>query len=320
MAKVFVSYTVANGEVARRIAGDLRDLGHEVFFDEWSIPVGDSIVSSVNQGLKDAEYVVILLSKDSVQSVWMQREWQSKFYEEVKRNQIMLLPALLEDCDVPALLADKKYADFRTNYALGLAALATRIAPTMGKLLSAQQLPSVANGEAIASLLSTVQSQNTSLADCLVTTLTFAQKIKDPGLSDFCRHELAGWTAGEDAPDYRLVDGFLSLYEINPSSLTWAGSSDNVFRYMRQNPKEFKPYKAAIGEPVASMEAAAVNHPGDGLFTIRLRWADIFDNATHPDAPCVFYAEGHSYSTVIRKVREELTRRLIGLLPRIDVP
>lgn len=318
MAKVFISYTAANRDVARRLASDLQHLGHEVFFDEWSIPLGDSIVSSVNQGLTDAEYVVILLSKDSVHSVWMQREWQSKYYEEAQRNQMMLLPALLEDCEIPALLADKKHADLR-NYALGLAALAMRIAPSMGKPVSSDPLPPVVHGEEIAALLARIQARTSPLAECLADTLAFAEKVQDAELSNFCRHELVGWTAGEDAPEYRQVDGFLSLFEINPSSIRWAGSSDSVFRYMRQNAKEFKPYTAAIGEATASMEAEAVHQPNEGLFTIRLHWRDIFDDPAHPDAPCIFYAESHAYQTVLRKVREELTRRLIRLLPRIEV-
>jgi hypothetical protein len=36
---------------------------------------------------------------------------------------IRILPALIENCQIPALLADIKYADFRESYHDGLAGL-----------------------------------------------------------------------------------------------------------------------------------------------------------------------------------------------------
>jgi hypothetical protein len=40
----------------------------------------------------------------------------SKFISEVEIGSVKILPALIEPCEVPALLRTKKYADFTENY------------------------------------------------------------------------------------------------------------------------------------------------------------------------------------------------------------
>jgi len=52
--------------------------------------------------------------------MWVDREWKAKYWEEVNKNKTVILPILLEDCNIPILLKSKKYADFRYNYHEGL--------------------------------------------------------------------------------------------------------------------------------------------------------------------------------------------------------
>ena len=47
-------------------------------------------------------------------------EWEAKYWDEIQRNQILVIPALLEDCEIPELLKTKKFADFREDYDHGL--------------------------------------------------------------------------------------------------------------------------------------------------------------------------------------------------------
>lgn len=44
----------------------------------------------------------------------------NEILSEISRQKISVLPALLEDCEVPPLLAGRKYADFRESYNAGL--------------------------------------------------------------------------------------------------------------------------------------------------------------------------------------------------------
>ena len=91
-----------------------------VWFDEWEIHVGHSITQKISRGLDDVDFVVVLLSKNSVESGWVQKEWATKIGEEAISQSVFVLPVLLENCSIPNLLRDKKYADLRENYEDGL--------------------------------------------------------------------------------------------------------------------------------------------------------------------------------------------------------
>ncbi len=109
---VFLSYSSADEEHAQKIAADLKKEGLSVWFDQWEIRIGDVIAQKVEQGLKNTRFVAVLLTKASVESGWVDREWKSKINEEIANKQVTILPLKWEDCDIPVLLNDKQYADF----------------------------------------------------------------------------------------------------------------------------------------------------------------------------------------------------------------
>jgi hypothetical protein len=119
MAKIFISHPSNDKELVRQRADDLREMGHKVWLDEWEIKVGDCIVTKMEAGIADADYVVLVLSGHSVTSGWVEREWKTKYAEEVADGRVGVLPALIETCEIPPFLRTKNYADFRKSYGVG---------------------------------------------------------------------------------------------------------------------------------------------------------------------------------------------------------
>lgn len=134
MANIFISYSSKDENFARRLAEDLIRLGHEPWFDKWQIKVGECIPSKIEHAISKADYVVIILSSSSVKSGWVDREWKTKYWEEIKQNKTLVLPVLIEDCEIPPLLKTKKYADFRIKYAIGLVELTRAISPVIKRV------------------------------------------------------------------------------------------------------------------------------------------------------------------------------------------
>jgi len=122
-SSIFISHSSHDTAEALRLAEDLKRAGLEVWLDEWEIGVGEHITQTVQEGLKKATYLAVWLTRTSVESGWVGREWQSKYGSEVQNGSTIVLPLLAEDCELPLLLNDKKYADFRQNYTKGLAEL-----------------------------------------------------------------------------------------------------------------------------------------------------------------------------------------------------
>ncbi|MBF5055095.1 transmembrane sensor domain-containing protein, partial [Alcanivorax sp. 521-1] len=119
-AKVFISHSSRDKTFARWIGTDLKAAGHTPWFDEWDIQVGESIPAKISDGLREADFVVVVLSEHAVSSQWVEREWHAKYWNEVSQGRIHVLPALYKDCEIPELLKTKRYADFRNNYNDGL--------------------------------------------------------------------------------------------------------------------------------------------------------------------------------------------------------
>lgn len=120
MTRIFLSHSSADKEPVRRLADDLDAAGIIVWLDEQQIGVGDPISKRIQEGIATADYVAVWLTQRAVSSEWVQREWGARLNKEIAEFNVQILPLLAESCDVPILLTDKKYADFRESYDDGL--------------------------------------------------------------------------------------------------------------------------------------------------------------------------------------------------------
>ncbi len=122
-AKVFVSHSSQDKPFVRDLVDELKQRNVQVWFDERELQVGDSIVQGISKGLEDADYLLVILSKHSVASPWVQNELNAAMMEETSRRGIVVLPAVIDGCEIPILLRDRIYADFRQDFDTGLQAL-----------------------------------------------------------------------------------------------------------------------------------------------------------------------------------------------------
>jgi hypothetical protein len=118
--RIFLAHSSKDKGMVRRIHDDLMLLGHSPWLDEREISVGDSIISKLESGIADCEFMMVCLSKHAESSDWLRVEWETKFNFEIQKQEISVLPALFEDCEIPPMLARRRYADFRESYDEGL--------------------------------------------------------------------------------------------------------------------------------------------------------------------------------------------------------
>jgi hypothetical protein len=118
-ARVFVSHSSNDKPFVRKLVGALKEHDLNVWFDEAEIKVGDSIVARISEGL-DSAYLIVVLSKASVASPWVQAEMNAALMDQISGKGGAVLPVLIEPCDLPPLLRDRLYADFTTDFDTGL--------------------------------------------------------------------------------------------------------------------------------------------------------------------------------------------------------
>ena len=124
---VFLCHTSEDKPFVDRLAGELDQRALFAWYDKREIFVGDSIVEKVNDGLKSSDFLIAVLSPRSVDKPWVVREMSSSMMRQLGDKGIRVLPLLIEDCEIPPLLADLKYADFRTSFNEGLEELVSAI-------------------------------------------------------------------------------------------------------------------------------------------------------------------------------------------------
>jgi hypothetical protein len=120
MANVFISHRRSDSAAAEKLAERIKSSGHQVWFDEWEINIGDSIVGRMNEGLEGAAYLVLGYSSDGVMAPWISREWLSALARQLDGHHVKILPVLLTGGLPPAILADIKYADLVGDWETGM--------------------------------------------------------------------------------------------------------------------------------------------------------------------------------------------------------
>lgn len=117
---VFISYSHKDREKVELIAGNLLRRRTNVWIDRWELKAGDSIINRVQEAAEGASALLIMLSEASIQSEWCKKELTAALLRELEEKRVVAVPVLLEDCKIPLLLRDKKYADFRSSFDEGM--------------------------------------------------------------------------------------------------------------------------------------------------------------------------------------------------------
>jgi TIR domain-containing protein len=116
----FISHSSKDKKFVRQLAADLVENEVQVWLDEQRIRVGDSIPEKIAQGIAESDFFLIVISRNSVESSWVQKELNGAMVREIERRRVTVMPLKLDDTGMPASINDKKYADFSGSYAAGL--------------------------------------------------------------------------------------------------------------------------------------------------------------------------------------------------------
>ncbi|HSC80798.1 MAG TPA: toll/interleukin-1 receptor domain-containing protein [Chitinolyticbacter sp.] len=117
---VFISYSHEDKDFVDQFAGQLVLNKARVWIDRWELKVGDSILQRVQSALTDASALIVVLSRASTESEWCKKEITAGLVRELSEKKVLILPVLIDDCEIPLFLRDKMYADFRKGHDKGI--------------------------------------------------------------------------------------------------------------------------------------------------------------------------------------------------------
>lgn len=115
---IFFSYSRKDSEFALDLGNKLREAGANIWLDQLDIRPGTNWDDSIEKALHNSDWLLVLLSKTSVNSKNVSDEYS--FALEEGKN---VVPILLEPCDIPFRLRRLQYADFSTDPDQGIKTL-----------------------------------------------------------------------------------------------------------------------------------------------------------------------------------------------------
>ena len=88
---VFISHASEDKDtIVRALAERLDALQVRVWYDEFSLKVGDSLSASIDMGLRDSRYGIVVLSKAFLQKQWTEYEYRSMISRQVNGERVIL--------------------------------------------------------------------------------------------------------------------------------------------------------------------------------------------------------------------------------------
>jgi hypothetical protein len=113
--KIFISHDHSDKPFVHRLSRDLERFGYPVWIDEAEIKYGESLITKIHDAIKDADVIIVVISSTSVKSKWVAQEVELALNLQMGRNDISIIPILIDSVSPPLFLKSRLYADFRST-------------------------------------------------------------------------------------------------------------------------------------------------------------------------------------------------------------
>ncbi len=140
MASVFVSYAHEDSGFVRELARELSLHGTDVWIDYVELLVGDSMIERVAAAIAEEDFVLAVVSPDSVQSGWCQRELSLAATRGISEKRVFVLPVRYRDANMPESIRDLRWLDADALHVADVAnKLASDINQHLGRATTAHE-------------------------------------------------------------------------------------------------------------------------------------------------------------------------------------
>src|SRR6266568_3436734 len=93
----FISYSSKDDAFARRLYADLQSQNVRCWFAPEDLKWGDKIRTGIDEAIRIHDKLLLVLSGNSVESAWVEKEVETAFDKEAKSGKLVLFPVRLDD-------------------------------------------------------------------------------------------------------------------------------------------------------------------------------------------------------------------------------
>src|SRR5881394_3785693 len=111
MASAFISYAHEDQELVLDLAARLQAQGLDIRYDQVVLQIGDSLIQKISREIVDGDFLIAVVSPDSVESGWCQHELSIAATQGINQKRAKVLPVRYRGADLPPMLTDTFYGD-----------------------------------------------------------------------------------------------------------------------------------------------------------------------------------------------------------------
>jgi hypothetical protein len=109
---VFLSYRSVNRAWVLTLYDVLRQQGFEVFLDQVVFKAGDSLITAMEDGLRQSQAGVLIWSTAAADSQWVRREYEVLERQVGRKDTFAFVPLRLDDAELPPFAESRIFLDF----------------------------------------------------------------------------------------------------------------------------------------------------------------------------------------------------------------
>lgn len=117
----FISHASEDKDLfVRPLVNKLTEIGFNIWYDEFTLKIGDSLFVEISEGIKNSSFGIIILSENFLKKEWTKKELNGLISKEIFTNEDVILPIWLDITaqkiyDYSPILADKVAISVKNN-------------------------------------------------------------------------------------------------------------------------------------------------------------------------------------------------------------
>ena len=111
LTRVFISHAGPDWRVAERLGEDLKAAGNHITVDLDNLGLGDDVVQFMNDGIADADFILIIHSRHTSEAINQIAEVNAAVWNQINQSGAVCIIVRLDDASLPPLLGPKLFVD-----------------------------------------------------------------------------------------------------------------------------------------------------------------------------------------------------------------
>lgn len=118
--KVYINYSKYDKKLVDIIVKRLTEDGHTVFYENLNIKSGDNWFRKINEEIKSFDAIILILSRDTINSKFALREIESIIFSDIYRKSTRIIPITVDKSLPPSYLMKYQAIDLSRDINYGL--------------------------------------------------------------------------------------------------------------------------------------------------------------------------------------------------------